>query len=98
MSDSPVPTYTTAGTRRRDGDGADRRDGLAIEHRLPGAARVGGLPHAAADRAVEEGVGLAGHSAHGIDAAAAERPDQAPPQRGMRDSEAPIAGPTLTAG
>jgi hypothetical protein len=64
----------------RDGDGADGLHRFMVEDGAPGAAGVVGLPHAAADRAHVEGVGLAGVAGHGEGAAAAHGADVAPHQ------------------
>src|SRR5581483_228265 len=66
------------GLRRRDRHRADRRDRLAVEDRLPRAAGVDRLPDAAADRAEVEDVDLPRHAGDAVDAAAAERADEAP--------------------
>src|SRR5262249_13448569 len=77
--------------RGGDGDGADRCDRLRIEDRQPGAAGVGRLPDAAADRAEVEGARLPRHAGHAVDAAAAERSDHAPAQSAVeRGIDAPF--------
>ena len=57
--------------------------GCVVEDRIPGAAVVVGLPHAAVDRADVEHVRLVGNSDGGLGAAAAERADHAPSQLGV---------------
>ena len=64
----------------RDGQRADRADRLRIEDRLPGAAGVAGLPHAAVDAAEVEMLRLLRHAGHRQHAPAAERAEQAPVQ------------------
>ena len=65
--------------RRGHGDGADRADRNAlIGDGIPRAAGVFGLPHAAADGAEIEGVGLIGVAGDGIRASAAHGTDVAP--------------------
>ena len=66
------------GIGRSDGDGANGLRGLIVEDRIPGAAVVVGLPHAAVDLAHIENVGLAGHAGGSARAPAAERTDHAP--------------------
>ena len=65
-------------TRRRDGNRSDRAGGLVVEDRLPRAAGVGRLPHAAIDDANEERVRLTGNAVNGFGAAGAMRADHAP--------------------
>ena len=64
--------------RGRDRDGAHRPERLLVGHRLPGGAAVGGLPHAAGDRAEIVGVGLAGNAGDRQHAPAAEGADEPP--------------------
>ena len=70
------------GIRRRDGDRADRRDVLLVEHRRPGRAAVAGLPHAAGGGAEVEGERIADHAGDRERAAAAVRADRSPGQAG----------------
>ena len=73
------------GIRRRHRDGADRADGNAlVGDGEPGAAGVLGLPHAAADGAEIEGVGLVGVAGDAIRASAAHGADVAPAQTGQQ--------------
>ena len=67
-----------ARVRGRDRERADRRDGLTVEDRLPGASGVPALPHAAADRAEVEVLGLSRHARDREHAPAAERAREAP--------------------
>ena len=66
------------GIRGRHRQRADRAGGLLVEDRQPGAAGVGGLPHAAVDDADVEGVRLARHAVERLGAAGAVRADVAP--------------------
>ena len=66
---------------RRDGDGADRTAERAVADVAPRRAAIGRLPDAAAARPHVVRAALAGDAGHGGDAAAAERPDEAPLQR-----------------
>src|SRR5207253_3021333 len=66
------------GIRIRHGDGADGRDGLLIEERIPADAAIGGFPDASAGRAKVVGVRLARHPGHRQHAAATERPNKTP--------------------
>ena len=59
-------------------DGADGRDGLRIEDRLPGPAAVDRLPHAAIHRTEIELVRTSTHTSRGRDAAPAKGTEQAP--------------------
>ena len=52
--------------------------GSLIEDRLPGSAKIVGLPHPAVHRADVEHVGLAGHARDGAGAATAKWTDVAP--------------------
>ena len=61
-----------------DRDGADRGERLFIGERLPGRARVVGLPHAAGDASEIERAGLARHAGDRHNAAAAIRTDASP--------------------
>ena len=70
--------------RGRHGDRSDRRDRLAVEDRLPGAARVVGAPDAAAHRPEVEPIGLIRNTGHREDASAAERPRHPPWRRRKR--------------
>src|SRR5260370_40621378 len=49
------------GIGRRNGDGADRARVLIVEDRLPGAARVRGLPYAAVNPRHVQNIGLLPH-------------------------------------
>ena len=66
------------GIRRCDGNRADRTRRLAVEDRIPGAAEVVGLPHAAVHRADVENIGLTGYAGKSACAAATERPNVTP--------------------
>jgi hypothetical protein len=72
------------GVRLRDRDGTDRLRGLGIEDRVPGAAIVIGLPHAAVDRSDQERIRPAGNAGYGPSAAAAKRAHH-PPRKILRD-------------
>ena len=65
---------------RRDRDGADRLRVFMVEDRLPGAAGIGGLPHAAVYLAYVEDVGLVSHAGSGPRAPTTKGPDHAPVQ------------------
>ncbi len=67
-----------AGSHRQ---GADRARLLMLEERIPRAPGVGGLPHPAVGRAEVERLRLPRHSGGASPPAAAQRADQAPPQR-----------------
>ena len=62
----------------RDRDRADRAGRLVIEDRIPCAAEVVGLPHAAIHRADVEDIRLAGNAAIRARAPSAKRTDVAP--------------------
>ena len=69
--------------RWRDGQRADRPDGLVVEERRPHAAEVRRLPHPAVDRRHVEDVRLAGHTAGGHRAATLKWADHAPAHLGV---------------
>ena len=69
---------------RRQGKCPDRGDRLVVEQRLPGDAGVPRAPHAAVHGTEVERGRIAGDSGHRQHAAAAVRPDEAPPQRAVR--------------
>ena len=73
-----------ARVRGRDGDRADRRDRLAVEDRLPRAARVLGLPDAAADGAEVEVIRLPRHARDREHAPAAKRAGEPPLHAGEK--------------
>src|SRR5260370_7676900 len=72
------------GIGRRNGDGADRARVLIVEDRLPGVARVRGLPYAAVDRGHVENIGLVRHASEGHGAPAPKQANAPPPHFGKQ--------------
>src|SRR5258706_1225738 len=66
------------GIRGSDGDGADRLGGFVVEDRVPGAAVIVRLPHAAVDLANVANIRLAGDAGGGTGATPAKGADHAP--------------------
>src|SRR5271156_1952882 len=66
------------GVGRRNGERANRGDGLAIKNGRPNHTGIGRLPDAAANRAEIKGGRIAGHSGYGYYSSATEGPNQPP--------------------